>query len=147
VAARIPTTAERRRRRQAATVVVLHRKGHSFVHGNHEKFVRNSEAKTKKKRCYDFCNLSRGGESETLGQELTSHDSPDTLAIVLEKSTKWRPELPLAKSVLVSFYLILPCSWSDTAIDAEEGKGLLKKWKNFTRLKERDDAPISAGEF
>jgi len=27
----------------------------------------------------------------------------------------------------------------------EKGKGLLKKWKNFSRLQERDDAPISAG--
>lgn len=58
VAAGVPRSAaaaaERRRRRQAAAVVVLHHKGHAFLRGIHEKFARNSEAKTKKKRCYDF---------------------------------------------------------------------------------------------
>lgn len=99
----------------------------------------------KRKRCYDFCNLFRGGESETLkgGQELTSHDSAANLAIGLDKSTKWRPELPLANSVLVSFYPF--CSWSDRCGRRER---ITEKWKNFSRLQERDDAPpicISAG--
>jgi hypothetical protein len=102
----------------------------------------NSAAKTKKKSCYDFRNLSRGEESETLkgGQELTSHDSAANLGIVLDKSTKWRPELPLANSVLVSFYPL--CSWSDRCGRRER---ITEKWKNFSRLQERDDAPISAG--
>lgn len=110
MAAGIPAAAERRRR-QAAAVVVLHRKGHTFLHGIQEKFVRE-----------------------------LSHDSAANLGIVLDKSTKWRPELPLANSVLVSFYPL--CSWSDRCGRRER---ITEKWKNFSRLQERDDAPISAG--
>jgi hypothetical protein len=72
-------------------VVVLHHKGHAFLRGIHEKFARNSEAKTQKEKGVKISvTLSRGGESETLkgGQELTSHDSRANPAIELEQSTR-----------------------------------------------------------